>query len=124
MIIPKSKRLSVLLSNARICVLGLIPFVSVFDLPLALGQTQSAEPSRPIRERILIDDDWRFQKGDPAGATGLLYDVRALLEGEVKDKAPDAAKVIEGQDVGVYLSTLDRETVGGLPAEGRGVAKG
>lgn len=91
MIIPKSKPLSLLLLNARICVLGLVPFVSVFDLPLALGQTQSAEPSRPVRERILIDDDWRFQKGDPAGVTGLLYDVRPPLEGEVKDKAPDAA---------------------------------
>lgn len=30
------------------------------------------------RERIMIDDDWRFQKGDPAGnALSLLYDVRA-----------------------------------------------
>ena len=91
MIIPKSKRMSLLLLNARICVLGLVPFVSVFDLPPVLGQTQSAEPSRPVRERILIDDDWRFQKGDPAGATGLLYDVRPPLDGEVKDRAPDAA---------------------------------
>ena len=91
MIIPKRKQWSLLLLNTRICILGLVPFVSMLDPTLALGQTQSAEPSRPVRERILIDDDWRFQKGDPAGVTGLLYDVRPPLKGEVKDKAPDAA---------------------------------
>ena len=37
-----------------------------------------AEISGPPRERILLDADWRFQKGDPAGvdSKNLLYDVR------------------------------------------------
>src|SRR5208282_2157130 len=39
-----------------------------------------AEPnSTPPRERILIDDDWRFIKGDPTNCTAsLLYDVRRV----------------------------------------------
>ena len=100
MIISKNKQLSLLLLNVRLCVLGLVSFVSVLDPTLALGQTQS-EPNRAVRERILIDDDWRFQKGDPAGATGLLYDVRPPLKGEVKDKAPDAAAE-EAEKEGAY----------------------
>ncbi|HXI71532.1 MAG TPA: beta-galactosidase GalB [Verrucomicrobiae bacterium] len=40
------------------------------------------------RERISINDHWRFTKGDPNGdSTGLIYDVRP----EVKDKKDDKA---------------------------------
>jgi len=91
MMIPKSKRLFHLLRKTKNCVLGLVPFVAVLNSTLAFGQTQSVKPSRPVRERILLDDDWRFKQGDPAGATGLIYDVRPPLKGEVQDKAPDAA---------------------------------
>jgi beta-galactosidase len=91
MMISKSKRLLLLPRYKRNCVFGLVPFVALLNPALAFSQTQSAKPSRPVRERISIDDDWQFQKGDPAGTTGLLYDVRPRLEGEVKDKAPDAA---------------------------------
>jgi beta-galactosidase len=93
MIVPQRKHWSLFLLNARICALGLISFATVTVLPAASAQRQSIEPHRPVRERILIDEDWRFQKNDPAGATGLLYDVRPPLEDDDKDKAPDAAAV-------------------------------
>src|SRR4051812_41694864 len=62
--------------------------VSVFTLilvcspPLA-GLVAEPDASAP-RERILIDDGWRFQKGDPAGvdAGKLLYDVRPESKNE------------------------------------------
>jgi beta-galactosidase len=54
---------------------------------LAIGALLLASPcakSAPS-ERIMIDDDWRFQKGDPAGnAVSLLYDVRAEVK-ETRD---------------------------------------
>jgi len=80
MIIPKTKSLSFLILS-----------LSVLAPTVAVAQTRSTQRSRPVRERVSIDDDWRFQQGDPAGATGLLYDVRPPLKGEVQDKAPDAA---------------------------------
>ena len=86
--ISKGKPLFPSVRNTRICVLGFISLVAVLN---ATGQAQSAKPSLSVRERILIDDDWRFQKGDPPGTTGLLYDVRPPLKGEVKDRVPDAA---------------------------------
>ena len=116
MIIPKNKQWSLLLLNVRICALGFLAFVSVLDSPMVLGQAQPAEPSRPVRERILIDDDWRFQKGDPAGATGLLYDVRPPLKGEVKDKAPDAAAV-EAEKAGPAVQSILKPWI--LPAGNR-----
>ncbi len=43
----------------------------------------SGSPERPARERISLNDEWRFQKGDPPGnAVSLLYDVRP----EVRDR--------------------------------------
>jgi beta-galactosidase len=45
-----------------------------------------------MRERISIDDDWRFQKGDPAGvdSAALLYDVRPQVTDSNDDKPADA----------------------------------
>jgi beta-galactosidase len=48
-------------------------------LPLLLAAISAIVPCRAApRERISIDADWRFQKGDPAGvdSSRLLYDVR------------------------------------------------
>lgn len=70
---------------------------------LAVGFVASAasllaQPAESLgRERILINRDWRFQPGDPAGnAVSLLYDVRAQAEeqrGEiVADAQPKAAE--------------------------------
>jgi beta-galactosidase len=44
-----------------------------------------------LRERILINDGWRFQQGDPAGNTEpLLYDVRPEVTDARDDKAADS----------------------------------
>lgn len=50
----------------------------------------SSEGSQPPRERISINDGWRFHKGDPPGATGLLYEVRPEVREARDDKAADA----------------------------------
>ena len=45
----------------------------------------------PSRERISINDHWRFTKGDPNGdSTGLIYDVRPEVKDKKDDKAADA----------------------------------
>jgi beta-galactosidase len=54
---------------------------------LALASPLSAAP----RERISINDHWRFTHGDPNGdATGLIYDVRPEVKDKRDDKAADA----------------------------------
>lgn len=58
------------------------------------------------RERISINSDWRFQSGDPEGATaGLLYDVRpeikASAEGRAADAEPEAAEKAQSTRVDV-----------------------
>lgn len=45
--------------------------------PLRGGATPRADPGP--RERLSINQGWRFRKGDPDGAPPLLYDVRAEL---------------------------------------------
>lgn len=67
---------------------------TLFLLPAAfaaIAQGQSTPNPKAVRERISIDENWRFRQGDPDGAAGLSYDVRPPLEADVKDKAPDAA---------------------------------
>ena len=50
------------------------------------------------RERDLLDTGWRFHKGDPAGVTGLDYDVRPEVaqsaDGKDADARPDEAAKI------------------------------
>ncbi|HSY17661.1 MAG TPA: beta-galactosidase GalB, partial [Candidatus Acidoferrales bacterium] len=42
------------------------------------------------RERVSIDDNWQFTKGDPNGdSTGLIYDVRPEVKDSKDDKAAD-----------------------------------
>ena len=58
------------------------------------------------RERIMIDDDWRFQKGDPAGnAVSLLYDVRTEVK-ETKDGGPADAQAKELANVTAPSQTV------------------
>ncbi|WP_192632597.1 beta-galactosidase GalB [Lysobacter sp. OAE881] len=51
---------------------------------------------------MLLDTDWRFHKGDPAGATGLDYDVRPDVaqsaDGKDADARPDEAAKVTAQD--------------------------
>ena len=60
--------------------------------------TPTARPEPP-RERLLINDDWRFQKDDPPGNTvSLLYDVRpevkVATENQVADARPEEAEKV------------------------------
>jgi beta-galactosidase len=58
------------------------------------------------RERINLETGWRFQRGDPAGATAqLMYDLRPELmqsaDGKVADAQPEAAEQAKGARDGV-----------------------
>lgn len=75
----------------------------------ALAPLASVASARPgpgeiaRRQRISINEDWRFKMGDPAGApAGLLYDVRPQLkaseDGKAADARPEAAEAVTGQD--------------------------
>jgi len=45
----------------------------------------------PPRERIFLNDNWRFTQGDPDGnSTGLIYDVRPEVKDKKDDKTADA----------------------------------
>ncbi len=60
--------------------------------PRRTGDKASPSPERSTRERISIDDDWRFKKGDPPGNTvSLLYDVRPQVK-DRRDNGPAAAR--------------------------------
>jgi beta-galactosidase len=59
-------------------------------LLLLFANESSIAQSLP-RERISINDGWRFQKGDPDGnSTGLIYDIRPEVKDKKDDKAADA----------------------------------
>jgi beta-galactosidase len=67
---------------------------------VAVLQAQTAAPGqmaehvvapRSPRERISIDDEWRFKKDDPPGnRVSLLYDLRPEMKDETDDVAADA----------------------------------
>jgi beta-galactosidase len=58
---------------------------------LALYVFVQASASAGTRERILLNDGWRFTKGDPNGdSTGLIYDVRPDVMDRRDDKAADS----------------------------------
>ncbi|UUL81210.1 beta-galactosidase GalB [Sphingomonas qomolangmaensis] len=64
----------------------------------------AAMAQTPIdRERIRIEDNWRFTRGDPAGmTTDLRYDVRPVVErsadGRVADAEPEDAVAVRAGD--------------------------
>ncbi|UTA56112.1 DUF4982 domain-containing protein [Lysobacter soli] len=77
----------------------------MFCLGLALAAplfANAASPTSSPRQRILLDTDWRFHKGDPAGATGLDYDVRPDVaqsaDGKDADARPDEAAKVTATD--------------------------
>ncbi len=46
-------------------------------LPTAtISRADAAGPARPLRERLLLDQDWRFFLGDPQGAQDVHYDAQ------------------------------------------------
>lgn len=79
--------------------------LALFCLGLALAAplfANAASPTSSPRERILLDTDWRFHEGDPAGATGLDYDVRPDVaqsaDGKDADARPDEAAKVTATD--------------------------
>ncbi|MEA9748229.1 beta-galactosidase GalB [Xanthomonas campestris pv. raphani] len=64
------------------------------------GVVTAAEPTNAPRERISLNADWRFQRGDPPGNTVRLeYDVRPEVvrseDGKVADARPEQAQHID-----------------------------
>lgn len=68
------------------------------ESPLA-GVQASAFAQRPIRERVSINEDWRFQKDDPPGNTvNLQYDVRPVVA-DAEDGRPADARPTEAATI-------------------------
>ena len=67
--------------------LSLLPAAVIISLVLQTASSTGADGAAPAaasepRERLSLDMDWRFTKGDPAGMqTSLLYDVRPAGRG-------------------------------------------
>src|SRR4051794_27279221 len=53
---------------------GIVLFYGLFTLLINL--LPLAPAAQTARQKISINDGWRFKKGDPADGKGLLYDVR------------------------------------------------
>jgi beta-galactosidase len=67
---------------------------------------QSHADNPPVRERVSINDGWRFTMGDPAGAEGrLLYDVRPD-DSDAQDDRPADARPEEAVDVEANQAVL------------------
>lgn len=72
--------------------------VATLSIGLVVAMVAPVAAQAP-RERIRIDQDWRFQRGDPAGnSVDLRYDVRPAVErsadGKVADAEPEAAAAV------------------------------
>ncbi len=66
----------------------MIRFAFIVVIAVTAGLAAAADPPR---ERISINDDWRFMKGDPTNSSvRLLYDVRPAVKEGRDDQAADA----------------------------------
>jgi beta-galactosidase len=73
---------------ALLVAVSLGPLAAQTTAPRGTGEEVSASSQLSSRERISINDDWRFKKADPPGNTiSLLYDVRPEV-GDQRDDAP------------------------------------
>ena len=64
----------------------------------ALTARTPAGSQRPTRERISLDEGWRFTKGDPPGnSVSLLYDVRPEVPDQRDDRPADAQPTAAGR---------------------------
>ena len=73
--------------------LGRIPIVqwALFVLGTATTTGQAPASAKSPRERVSINDGWRFVRGDPPGSTAsLIYDVRPEMTEERDDRPADA----------------------------------
>ncbi len=79
---------------------GAAALLLLFALAAAVVLPARAASADGPRERIRLDDGWRFHRGDPPGVDGRLdYDVRPEVvqsaDGKVADARPDAAEKVE-----------------------------
>lgn len=73
--------------SAFLIAISLGPLAAQTTATRRTGEEVSAAPLPSPRQRLSINDDWRFKKDDPPGnTTSLLYDVRP----EVRDRRDDA----------------------------------
>ncbi len=83
------------------CVLALQALTSAATPAAAQTLVPDAATERLApRQRVCIDAGWRFQRGDPAGASArLLYDLRPEVaqsaDGKVADAQPEAAALLQ-----------------------------
>lgn len=71
-----------------------------FTVILLLAASGFAGAADSSRERISIDDHWRFIRGDPDGnSAGLIYDVRPEVKDQKDDKAADSEPTAAGKIV-------------------------
>ncbi|MEZ0244286.1 MAG: glycoside hydrolase family 2 TIM barrel-domain containing protein, partial [Sphingomonas sp.] len=73
---------------------------------LAIAMPAAAKPDGSPRQRISINSDWRFHKGDPAGMTVRLdYDVRPAVDesgdGKAADTRPEDAQRLDSAGLSV-----------------------
>jgi beta-galactosidase len=73
-------------------------------VPLALAEKAAALAVGSLRERISIDHDWRFQKGDPEGVNSkeLLYDTRPRPRRDEREQPADFTKAAERSDAATH----------------------
>ena len=81
-----------------------VAFAALGGAFAALPPAANAQPGRGgtgPRQRISLNDDWRFKMGDPTGTpVGLLYDVRPqpkAEDGKEADARPEAAEAVARQ---------------------------
>jgi beta-galactosidase len=73
----RSMRIRTVLLSALLLNSGFGTVAAHADPQSRTADKVSPAPEHPARERISLNDQWRFQKGDPPGNTiSLLYDVR------------------------------------------------
>lgn len=80
--------------------------MALYTYAPTFAQTTATNIGHIHRERISINDDWRFYKYDSrAKADDLIYDVRPEVKDDKDDKPADA-KPTEAEDVGVAQMVL------------------
>ena len=81
---------------------GMFLFVGLFLILASISWSAQAS----VRERISLNADWRFQKGDPNGdSAGLIYDVRPDV-GNRNDVVPADAMPTEAVKVEATQAVL------------------
>jgi beta-galactosidase len=100
----------------RRLILTMVAFLAAANAGTLSASTATSDTPR---ERLLLDAGWRFHRGDPAGVTGLDYDVRPTVErsadGKDADARPDEA--VKTQAVGSVLKPWILPTANPLIAD-------